>query len=249
MRCRWTPRTARRWNLSSGGWSRRSSERDLNVLSTLLAEDVELRSNAIGGELAVGRADVLAAVEANRDLLFDPVLLSFNHLGDGWMIVPARLRHSIPLGGIADSTKTVLARVLDGKVSVSLVFRDVGEARAEYEQRTGRSTPPLPSTERHARRGSQARSRRGTCMCAERFHAGRRLRRPRTRTYLISMPNEREQDEIDELLRQLESEEARISRRRRRLHEEIEFKRTQRQCRRDCRDTRATRRARRARAS
>ena len=68
-------------------------ERDLNVLSTLLAEDVELRSNAIGGELAVGRADVLAAVQANRDLLFDPVLLSFNHLGDGWMIVPARLRH------------------------------------------------------------------------------------------------------------------------------------------------------------
>lgn len=119
-------------------------ERDLNVLSTLLAEDVELRSNAIGGQLAVGRADVLAAVEANRDLLFDPVLLSFNHLGDGWMIVPARLRHSIPLGGIADSTKTVLARVRDGKVSVSLVFRDIGEARAEYEQRTGREHGAAP---------------------------------------------------------------------------------------------------------
>lgn len=120
------------------------AERDLSALSTLLAEDVELRSNAIGGTLAMGRAEVLAAVEANSDLLFDPVLLSFNHLGDGWMIVPARLRHSIPLGGLADSSKTVLARVLDGKVSVSLVFRDSGEARAEYEQRTGRRPAAAP---------------------------------------------------------------------------------------------------------
>ena len=119
-------------------------ERDLNVLSTLLADDVELRSNAIGGELAVGRANVLAAVEENRDLLFDPVLLSFSHLGDGWMIVPSRLRHSIPHGGLADSTKTVLARVRDGKVSVSLVFRDVGEARAEYEQRAGSQHATAP---------------------------------------------------------------------------------------------------------
>lgn len=41
----------------------------------------------------------------------------------------------------------------------------------------------------------------------------------------MSMPNDRDRGEIDELLRQLESEEAHISRRRRRLHQAIDFKR------------------------
>ena len=44
--------------------------------------------------------------------------------------------------------------------------------------------------------------------------------------------DERERDEIDELLRQLEAEEARISRRRRRLHGRSSSN-AQRQCRRD----------------
>jgi hypothetical protein len=113
------------------------ADRDLEVLNAVLADDVELRSNAIGGQRAVGRANVVAAVDEHRDLLFDPVLLSFSHLGDGWMIVPARLRHTIPDGGLADSNKTVLARVLESKVQVSVVFRDIGEARAEYDRRTG----------------------------------------------------------------------------------------------------------------
>jgi hypothetical protein len=110
------------------------TKRDLPLLETLLADDVELRSNAIAGELVVGRADALAAIRANSQILFDPTLLSFRHLGDGWMIVAARLRHSTN-GGLADSQKTLLARVLDGKVRASLVFRRPEEARAEYEAR------------------------------------------------------------------------------------------------------------------
>ncbi len=109
-------------------------ERDLTALERLWSDDVELRSNAIGGVLAVGRAEALATVEANSGLLFDPTLVSFQHLGDGWMIVAARLRHTVG-GGLADSEKTLLARVLDRKVCVSLVFRKPSEARAEYELR------------------------------------------------------------------------------------------------------------------
>ena len=112
--------------------------RDLDLLRELLTEDVELRSNAIGGRLVTGRENVLAAIASHRDLLFDPVLLRVEHLGDGWMIVPARLRHSLPAGGMADSTKTVLARVRDEQVSVSLVFATTAQARAEYDHRVGR---------------------------------------------------------------------------------------------------------------
>ena len=85
----------------------------------------------------IGRENALAAIANHRDLLFDPILLRVEHLGEGWMIVPARLRHSLPGGGIADSTKTVLARVREEQVSVSLVFVTALQARREYGRRTG----------------------------------------------------------------------------------------------------------------
>ncbi|MEO5633721.1 hypothetical protein [Gaiella sp.] len=111
------------------------AKRDLNLLVELLAEDVEVRSYATAGQLVVGRANVIAAIEANSHLVFDPVLLKSDHLGDGWMIVGGRLRHSLPTGGIADSEKTILACVVDQKVTVSLVFRTAAEARAEHRNR------------------------------------------------------------------------------------------------------------------
>lgn len=78
------------------------AQRDTPTLRCLLADDVELRSNAIAGDLVVGRSAALAAIKAHRGLLFEPTLLTFDHLDNGWMIVPAQLRHSLPSGGMAD---------------------------------------------------------------------------------------------------------------------------------------------------
>lgn len=110
--------------------------RDSAALETLLADDVVLRSYATGLDLVVGRASALAAVHANRQSLYDPTLAKFNHLGSGWMIVSARIRHSLEGGGMADSAKTLLVRVLDDQVRVSLVFNTAPEAQAEYERRS-----------------------------------------------------------------------------------------------------------------
>ena len=67
-----------------------------------------------------GKSEVLEAVKATRDRIYDPVLLSFEHLGDGWLIAAGRLRHTAEGGWMADGRKAALARVVDAKVHVSL---------------------------------------------------------------------------------------------------------------------------------
>ena len=67
------------------------SRRDVGLLDELLADDVEFRSYATGPEPMRGKSEVLEAVKATRDRIFDPVLLGFEHLGDGWLIAAARL--------------------------------------------------------------------------------------------------------------------------------------------------------------
>ena len=81
---------------------------------------------------------MLEAVKATRDRIFDPVLLSFEHLGDGWLIAAGTLRHSAEGGWMADGRKAALARVVDAKVHASLASSTIDEARAEFAARAGR---------------------------------------------------------------------------------------------------------------
>ena len=111
------------------------AQRDVGLLDELLADDVEFRSYATGPEPMRGKSEVLEAVKATRDRIFDPVLLGFEHLGDGWLIAAARLRHSAEGGWMADSRKAALARVVDAKVHVSLASSTVEEVRAEFKAR------------------------------------------------------------------------------------------------------------------
>jgi hypothetical protein len=111
--------------------------RDLAALERLLVAEVELRSYSTGLELVRGRPLALAAVQAHEQSLYDPTLTRFEHLGDGWMIVSARIRHSLPGGGMADSAKTLLARVVGDRVRLSLVFNLAADAWTEYERRAG----------------------------------------------------------------------------------------------------------------
>jgi len=111
------------------------ARRDIGLLDTLLADDIEFRSYATGSDPMRGKSDVLEAVKATRDRLFEPVLLGFEHLGAGWLIAAAQLRHSVDGGWMADSRKAALARVVDGKVHVSLASPTAAEAHAEFEAR------------------------------------------------------------------------------------------------------------------
>ena len=111
------------------------ARRNIAFLETLLADDVELRSYAIGLETLRGKADVLEAVKVTRDQVFDPVLLSYEHLGDGWLIGAGTLRHSTKGGWVADSSKAALARVVGAKVHASLASPTVADARAEFAAR------------------------------------------------------------------------------------------------------------------
>ncbi len=111
------------------------ARRDVGLLDELLADDVEFRSYATGPEQMRGKSDVLEAVKATRDRIFDPVLLGFEHLGDGWLIAAAQLRHSAEGGWMADSRKAALARVVDAKVYVSLASSTIEEVRAEFAAR------------------------------------------------------------------------------------------------------------------
>ena len=131
--------------------------RDQAALETLLADDVELCSYATGLETIVGRANALAAVQANKHSLYDPIVTRFNHLGDGWMIVSARIRHSLQGGGIADSAKTLLVRVLDEQVRLSLVYNTAAEVHAEYVRRTGGESIDPPAKEPTVRSDPPAR--------------------------------------------------------------------------------------------
>ena len=49
------------------------ARRDVGLLDELLADDVEFRSYATGPEPMRGKSDVLEAVKATRDRMFDPV--------------------------------------------------------------------------------------------------------------------------------------------------------------------------------
>ena len=82
-----------------------------------------------------GKSDVLEAVKATRDRIFEPVLLSYEHLGDGWFIAAGTLRHSTAGGWMADSRKAALARVVDAKVHASLASPTAAEARADFAAR------------------------------------------------------------------------------------------------------------------
>jgi hypothetical protein len=86
------------------------------------------------------KRDVLEAVKATRDQVFDPVLLSYEHLGDGWLIAAGTLRHSAEGGWVADSRKAALARVVGAKVHASLASPTVAEARAEFATRQAAGT-------------------------------------------------------------------------------------------------------------
>jgi hypothetical protein len=105
------------------------ARRDVGQLDSLLADEVEFRS--------------YATVKATRDRIYDPVILSFEHLGDGWLIAVGRLRHTAEGGWMADGRKAALARVIDAKVRVSLASSTADEARAEFAarqaDRSGRS--------------------------------------------------------------------------------------------------------------
>ena len=116
------------------------ARRDVGLLDELLADDVEFRSYATGPETMRGKSEVLEAVKATRDRIFDPVLLGFEHLGDGWLIAAARLRHSAEGGWMADSRKAALARVVDAKVHVeSRLFDGRGGSRGVHGAAAGRS--------------------------------------------------------------------------------------------------------------
>ena len=82
-----------------------------------------------------GKSNVLEAVKATRDRIFYPVLLSYEHLGDGWLIAAGTLRHSTEGGWMADGRKAALAHVVGGKVHASLASPTVEEARAEFAAR------------------------------------------------------------------------------------------------------------------
>ncbi len=111
------------------------ARRDVDLLDTLLADDVEFRSYATGIEPIRGKSSVLEAVKATRDRVYDPLLLSFEHLGDGWLITAGRLRHTAERGWMADGRKAALARVVDAQVHASLASSTVDEARAEFAAR------------------------------------------------------------------------------------------------------------------
>ena len=119
------------------------ARRDIGQLDSLLAENVEFRSYATGVLPLRGKSDVLEAVKATRDRIYDPVILSFEHLGAGWLIAAGRLRHTAEGGWMADGRKAALARVIDAKVHVSLASSTAEEARAElgarHADRSGRS--------------------------------------------------------------------------------------------------------------
>ena len=116
------------------------ARRNIAFLDTLLADDVELRSYAIGLETLRGKADVLEAVKVTRDQVFDPALLSYEHLGDGWLIAAGTLRHTAEGGWVADSRKAALAQVVGAKVHASLASPTVEEARAEFAARQSGET-------------------------------------------------------------------------------------------------------------
>ena len=116
------------------------ARRNIALLDTLLADGVELRSYAIGAETMRSKRDVLEAVKATRDQVFDPVLLSYEHLGDGWLIAAGTLRHSAEGGWVADSRKAALARVVGAKVHASLASPTVAEARTEFAARQAAGT-------------------------------------------------------------------------------------------------------------
>ena len=138
---------------STSRCSRRCPRRDIGLLDELLADDVEFRSYATGPEPMHGKSEALEAVKATRDRILDLVLLGFEHLGDGWLIAAAQLRHTAEGGWMADSRKAALARVVDAKVHVSLASSTVDEVRAEFAARQstiGRDRP----------RGRRSESRR-----------------------------------------------------------------------------------------
>jgi hypothetical protein len=111
------------------------ARRDIGQLDSLLADEVEFRSYATGDLPLRGKSDVLEAVKATRDRIYDPAILSYEHLGDGWLIASGRLRHTAEGGWMADGRKAALARVIDAKVHVSLASSTVDEARAEFAAR------------------------------------------------------------------------------------------------------------------
>ena len=111
------------------------ARRDIGQLDSLLAENVEFRSYATGIMPIRGKSEVLEAVKATRDRIYDPVILSFEHLGDGWLIAAGRLRHTAEGGWMADGRKAALARVIDAKVHVSLASSSAEEALAEFAAR------------------------------------------------------------------------------------------------------------------
>jgi hypothetical protein len=111
------------------------TQRDLAEIGALTTDDVEVRSYSTAGALVRGREETLTAVDGNRHLIYTPSLHAFEHLGEGWMIVSARLRHTTDAGGMADSAKTLLARVEGARVSASLVFATPSEALAEHAAR------------------------------------------------------------------------------------------------------------------
>ncbi len=125
------------------------ARRDIGQLDSLLADEVEFRSYATGSLPIRGKSDVLEAVKATRDRIYDPVILSFEHLEDGWLIAVGRLRHTAEGGWMADGRKAALARVIDAKVRVSLASSTADEARAEFAarqaDRSGRSWPCAPA--------------------------------------------------------------------------------------------------------
>ena len=87
-----------------------------------------------------GKSDVLEAVKATRDRIFDPVLLGFEHLGDGWLIAAAQLRHSAEGGWMADSRKAPSRESSTQGARESRLF-DGREARAEFAARQSVDRP------------------------------------------------------------------------------------------------------------
>ena len=116
------------------------ARRNIALLDELLADDVVFRSHATGPETMRGKSDVLEAVKATRDRIFDPVLLSYEHLGDGWLIAAGTLRHTAEGGWVADSRKAALAQVVGAKVHASLASPTIEEARAEFAARQSGET-------------------------------------------------------------------------------------------------------------
>ena len=89
-----------------------------------------------------GKSNVLEAVKATRDRIFDPVLLSYEHLGDGWLIAAGTLRHSTEGGWMADGRKAALAHVVGGKCARESRLPDGrGGSRRVRGAAVGRSRP------------------------------------------------------------------------------------------------------------